>query len=44
MSTQQEPSAWKKTILAAMTSYIDAGSIVALHEIFSREIEKFDDF
>ena len=29
MSTQQEPSAWKKTILAAMTSYIDAGSIVA---------------
>ena len=26
MSTQQEPSAWKKTILAAMTSYIDAGA------------------
>ena len=25
----QEPSAWKKTIMAAMTSYIDAGSIVA---------------
>ena len=25
----QEPSPWKKTILAAMTSYIDAGSIVA---------------
>ena len=25
----KEPSAWKKTILAAMTSYIDAGSIVA---------------
>ena len=25
----QEPSAWKKTIIAAMTSYIDAGSIVA---------------
>ncbi len=24
-----EPSAWKKTIIAAMTSYIDAGSIVA---------------
>ena len=24
-----EPSPWKKTILAAMTSYIDAGSIVA---------------
>ncbi|WP_304066860.1 hypothetical protein [Megamonas hypermegale] len=27
--TYQEPSPWKKTILAAMTSYIDAGSIVA---------------
>ena len=27
--TMQEPSPWKKTILAAMTSYIDAGSIVA---------------
>lgn len=27
--TTQEPSAWKKTIIAAMTSYIDAGSIVA---------------
>jgi len=27
--TKQEPSAWKKTIIAAMTSYIDAGSIVA---------------
>ena len=25
----QEPSAWKKTIMVAMTSYIDAGSIVA---------------
>lgn len=25
----KEPSAWKKTIIAAMTSYIDAGSIVA---------------
>lgn len=24
-----EVSAWKKTIIAAMTSYIDAGSIVA---------------
>lgn len=28
MSTQQ-PSSWKQTITAAMTSYIDAGSIVA---------------
>lgn len=28
METAQ-PSAWKKTIIAAMTSYIDAGSIVA---------------
>lgn len=28
MSTKQ-PSAWKKTIVASMTSYIDAGSIVA---------------
>ncbi len=27
--TTKEPSAWKKTIIAAMTSYIDAGSIVA---------------
>lgn len=26
---RQEPSSWKKTIIAAMTSYIDAGSIVA---------------
>ena len=29
MSTAKEPSAWTKTIVASMTSYIDAGSIVA---------------
>jgi inositol transporter-like SP family MFS transporter len=29
MATTQQPSAWTKTIVASMTSYIDAGAIVA---------------